>query len=558
MRKILLIILLLCCSTFVFADENIDEIIGLTQEDALTIEAYEAYEDNGTNESLKLFLQAHFYIKNYNYGDAYAALEQALERVEDPKLKGEILYYLGALDHKFEDRPNLIKTGLALKSLSQEENDVLGAIRSNQMLASGYFATYDFEEGKQYAEEALELSMSIGYDIGVWRYYVFMGNILVYEDDSEEALKYFEKAKAYYEEKRLTSIFENIQATSEKNIAYALKHLKKLYESKKYFDLALNYLDEEDYYLRSRIYLMLGWRIGNDRATAIENLEIAFENQKQVLWKVEQDALYYEILEQLGDNYHLDGRYELSSGYFREANKYNDLDETFKALKGAYENLDTYKYEGFQERVKLLEELSSSKDEALKAQKKLFVSIVAATIMAVFLMLIIFVLYRIRKQSKKELYHRSITDELTNTYNRSHILNLLNTKLEGDNAVLLLNLDNFSSINEKFGYHAGDEILKTVADTLRKSVRGKDVLGRYGGKEFLILLEHATQEECRLVAERIRKNIEQCPYEQEDMIVTASIGVTRMYSTNPYEVLKKASDLVVEAKLSGKNQVIYG
>lgn len=110
----------------------------------------------------------------------------------------------------------------------------------------------------------------------------------------------------------------------------------------------------------------------------------------------------------------------------------------------------------------LLEDLAKSKDEALQTQKQLFVFLVIGIVSVILVIVIFYLLVRLRKSSQKALYLSSITDDLTTIYNRGHILKILDNKLHGDNAVLLLDLDDFSGINNIYGYHVGDEVLKKL------------------------------------------------------------------------------------------------
>lgn len=558
MKKLSMVVLILCLMSFAYAEDTTEELIELTQQDELSQQAYESFVETSDNQGLNLFLQAHFMVKNYDYGQAYTTLEQALVLTEEDILKREILYYLGEIDRKFDDTPALIKRGLELKRKSHEVNDLIGIVRSNHMLASSYFSTYDVDEAMAYADEALSLSATLDYDLGIWDYHILMGNILVREDKAEEALDHYRKALDYLETEAFSSIFTDLYAMTENRMSYALFFMDRIFESRERVERAIEATDPEDHFTLAKNYLLRGYRYKNNREDAIENLEISLEHYKLISRKEQRDTLYVLTLELLAENYHLNGQYKESSMFYNEATNHYETGDYFDAVKGAYEDLDAYKYEGFQEKVLLLEELAKSKDEALLAQKKLFVFLVSGAMLAVVLLLVILMLMRFRKKSKDDMYVSSITDELTHIFNRSHILELLDGKLEGDNALVLIDLDDFSKVNSDFGYHIGDEVLKTVAGTLSHSVRGEDVLGRYGGEEFLIILENASQDECRLVAERVRKSVEACKWDHDDLHVTCSIGVTRMYTTDPNEILKRATDLVLEAKDNGKNQVTYG
>ena len=558
MRKFIVILLLVCMGSFAYGEDLIDEYIDLTQEDLLTEESYNLRKADINNEGLEKFLEGHFLVKKYAYAESYSVLEEALELSKNPKLSREILYYLGMLDLTFDDTPSAITRGLELKKKSHEENDIKSIIRSNQILAIGYFGTYDFEQGKSYAEEALSLSMTLDDHEGIWRYYMFMGNLSIYEDAYEAGLDYYDQALAHYKDTKFRTIFEDVYPTTERHIAYALYWNNRKYEARGRLIDALEYVDPEDYLLKARIYYQLGWPTNNNRLEARDYLEKGLEAYSKVSRRNTYDVLSNDLHQYLAFNYYATGDYQIAAEYFYKVSDYYNSEEYFEATRDAFLDLNTYKYNEVQEKMILLEDLAKSKDEALQAQRQLLIFLVMGIVSLILLIVILYLLVRVRKNSKKALYLSSITDDLTTIYNRSHILKILNNKLEGDNAVLLLDLDDFSEINKIYGYHVGDEVLKKIAESLSHSVRGEDVVGRYGGEEFLIILEHASQEDCRLIAERIRKSIASIIWNRTDMKVTCSVGATRMYSKNADDILKRASSLVEEAKENGKNQVAYG
>lgn len=558
MKKLIIVLLVLWMGSFVYGAELVDEYIELTQEDLLSKEAYILIKDDLNHQALEKFLQGHFLVKEYAYAESYIVLEEALELSKDPKLTREILYYLGMLDLTFDDTPSAITRGLELKKKSHEENDLKSIIRSNQILAIGYFGTYDFEQGKSYAEEALSLSRTLDDHEGIWRYYIFMGNLSIYEDEFAVALEYYQEAMALYQETEFETIFEDIYPTTERHIAYALYWNNRKYEARKRLIEVLEYVKEEDYLLKARIYYQLGWPVGDNRLEARAFLEQGIEAYSKVSRRNTYDVLNNDLHQYLAFNYYASGEYQIAAEYFYKVSDYYNSESYFEATRDAFLDLNTYKYNEVQEKMILLEDLAKSKDEALQAQKQLVIFLIIGIVSVVLLVIILYLLIRMRKSSKKALYLSSITDDLTTIYNRSHILKILNNKLHGDNAVLLLDLDDFSRINNVYGYHVGDEVLKKIAGSLNHSVRGEDVVGRYGGEEFLIILEHASQEECRLIAERIRKGIASIVWQYKDLQVTCSVGVTRMYTKNADDILKRASVLVEEAKENGKNQVAYG
>jgi diguanylate cyclase (GGDEF)-like protein len=161
----------------------------------------------------------------------------------------------------------------------------------------------------------------------------------------------------------------------------------------------------------------------------------------------------------------------------------------------------------------------------------------------------------------------AVTDGLTGLYNRKKLDEILADQFERFRrsrrpfALLMLDLDNFKSINDNYGHAAGDTILMEVAVILRQAVRNIDYVARYGGEEFVILLVEADLAEALDIAERIRSVVEIPRYGAAKKLisVTVSLGVThsRAGDDGPWVVMDRADHALYEAKRAGRNQVQY-
>lgn len=157
-------------------------------------------------------------------------------------------------------------------------------------------------------------------------------------------------------------------------------------------------------------------------------------------------------------------------------------------------------------------------------------------------------------------------DGLTGLYNARFFQEALDRELERLKrngrplSVLILDADRFKRINDKYGHPVGDQILQHVSRIARSVLRGYDVLARYGGEEFIALLSDTTGAQGILLAERLRKMVEQRPYlpEQGDPIkVTVSVGVAQSHA--PYtkkDLISQADQALYRAKETGRNKVI--
>ena len=131
----------------------------------------------------------------------------------------------------------------------------------------------------------------------------------------------------------------------------------------------------------------------------------------------------------------------------------------------------------------------------------------------------------------------------------------------GHLAMAILDLDHFKRINDNYGHLAGDKVLKIVADQLRKRLRGRDFIARFGGEEFVLLLPQTTPAAAAQMAEVLRATVEACPFhfKGERVVITTSIGLDAFRSgERSDQVLKRADAALYRAKDQGRNRVEQG
>ena len=127
-------------------------------------------------------------------------------------------------------------------------------------------------------------------------------------------------------------------------------------------------------------------------------------------------------------------------------------------------------------------------------------------------------------------------------------------------SVIMADIDQFKAINDGYGTEVGDRILRLVAQSFRKTARVSDVIGRYGGDSFAIVLPEADLQATRRVAERLRKGLENAVFEHKGrpILVTSSFGVAcaEEGDPEPEALLLRADDCLYQAKRAGRNLVI--
>jgi len=165
----------------------------------------------------------------------------------------------------------------------------------------------------------------------------------------------------------------------------------------------------------------------------------------------------------------------------------------------------------------------------------------------------------------EEIYKMAIIDGLTQAYNKRYLLEFLEREMARCSrysrplTIVIFDLDHFKRINDEFGHLAGDYVLKRMSDLIHgKNIRKEECFARYGGEEFVVVLPDTTAERGVILAEKIRRMIEDTHFEFENntIPVTLSMGVAQMKRENtPEEFIGVADEKLYEAKKTGRNRV---
>jgi len=171
------------------------------------------------------------------------------------------------------------------------------------------------------------------------------------------------------------------------------------------------------------------------------------------------------------------------------------------------------------------------------------------------------------KLANDRLRDLAYRDALTGLFNHRYFKDIMESELERAAryqhpfSLILIDIDFFKKVNDTFGHHAGDQVLREVADTLVKLLRSCDIVARYGGEEFAIILPETTGCSARILSQRVRRGIEQLGvhYDTHTIQVTISCGIASCDFTNTKmtleDFIKQSDQALYRAKGNGRNRV---
>jgi diguanylate cyclase (GGDEF)-like protein len=170
------------------------------------------------------------------------------------------------------------------------------------------------------------------------------------------------------------------------------------------------------------------------------------------------------------------------------------------------------------------------------------------------------------EQRATDLETLATIDFLTGLYNRGHFEAVARAELARCQryvrplALLMIDIDHFKAVNDRYGHAVGDRVLRGMADVCRAAKRDSDVAGRIGGEEFAVLLPETTEMAAREFAERLRDLLRDCPLvlEGEKVAVTISIGIAgaNVRTAGVEPLMRIADEALYEAKRTGRNKIV--
>jgi len=184
---------------------------------------------------------------------------------------------------------------------------------------------------------------------------------------------------------------------------------------------------------------------------------------------------------------------------------------------------------------------------------------------------VVFERLRAEREEMRDLRLRladmALTDALTRLPNRRHFEEVLQAELDrvrrygGECSVAIADVDFFKHYNDKLGHLAGDRALRELADVMRRELRLHDMVARFGGEEFAMIMINAGKEESFPILERLRADVEDHPFRQRDiqptgrLTISAGLAAFPVDGTTYDEILDAADKALYAAKHAGRNQI---
>jgi diguanylate cyclase (GGDEF)-like protein/PAS domain S-box-containing protein len=171
--------------------------------------------------------------------------------------------------------------------------------------------------------------------------------------------------------------------------------------------------------------------------------------------------------------------------------------------------------------------------------------------------------YELRRKNE-ELFEKTIRDGLTKLYNHQYSVEIIKreiNELKEDTtpkalSLMMIDIDYFKRVNDTYGHLFGDDVLKTIANILMNNIHDNGYVGRFGGEEFIIILDKTGLDKAYEISEKIRNEIENYNF-NENLKLTVSIGLKQYENQLYIDLLKEADDLLYKAKQNGRNRVEY-
>lgn len=495
--------------------DNIDVLVNSEDtiaEAAKILKSY-IYETKGLNKNIKAKLISNLgslYSFDYKYAQSMYSYLDALNTIKDCEENNydevKIITNIGDINYILNNYKDAIKSydkALSIKISDKKENATSKSIAYVNK-ADSYIELKEYDKAIEVASEITTilpyLDENTKDDIEILRYNI-LALAYTYKNDFDEAESFLKKSINLLK-------YDEVEFSKSKyvftNYSYA-----RLYKEKGMYDEALSIFED----------------------TLQDSTKQGLGLEKRI---------YYYMSEIYRDKRDLNNYIKYNELYINEEEKNEQI------LKDDYMDYSKKLYE-------------TDKLKEMQTKRK----INSIILLFIIILLIGFIVLKIKKIKKLQV--SNFTDQMTNLYNRKYldyyISKNIKTVIGKDISVILLDIDYFKKYNDNYGHIKGDEIIKEVADSLKNSIRKKDIAVRYGGEEMVLILPDTSIEEAKEVAKRVHSNIKdksiEHKYSEVDDILTVSTGIyTNTFSNNQsiYDLIDKADKALYKSKNNGRNR----
>lgn len=429
-----------------------------------------------------------------------------------------------------------IEKCLEIISQSKKTGDTYYAAKSYIDMGTTYVMLGDSEKGCEYIAKGMNMPIEDKEKGAYIKTYgaINLYDAILYEKNFEQVKQVQEILKEYTsvldpQTQQMTHVMDRLSFA---RIKIAMGELEGIYEELKSIEEEINTAEAVSYLGINTTYNMARAELAHVEGNIEEALEFyskALEEDNRVFKKF---ALQ-EVIDMLDEV----GEYRESSRYYEQLQQWYEHEA--EIINKDYSDYAVYKY-AYEHKL----------EERANRKVKIYITIGMLAVGAIG-SIVMLSLRRIQLMKLNKL------DGLTKIYNRSYFEKCYSTLItqEKQFVTIIFDIDHFKLINDTYGHAVGDKVIQKVVELSQKVIGKKGTLFRYGGEEFVVLVETLKLQEAANLAEKIREKVEE--YSWEDTTpVTVSIGVAES-SAALRDVLNKADQNLYEAKMQGRNRVVY-
>jgi diguanylate cyclase (GGDEF)-like protein len=497
------------------------------------------------------------------YSDSQLSLSKALMQAQQANLNRIYIYgkqelaYTKTLTELFETSLEDIQEAY-VEAFALNDQFLIATINETYGAIYGYLQ--DYEKSIEYYQRALITYKRLKYRAHIAEAIYGLASTYRYWKKYDLAIEYFQ----LYQEKISYTPNTNITFFAAYGLGMTFAEKGDCEQAIKVIDQALAFTGLVDYnaelYKRkSSCLISLGQLDAAE--IAIFNAAKAFSNVPEIMgtaWQLEVIKISGELAHARG-NYPLG--YQMLEQYYDKYTallKKNSSNRLLKVRAALEIDRQQIAHALAQERSQV-EVLKIEQIQTSNALQIYF------NITAICIVLVIGAVIVVQHRNNKKMQLLTIKDSLSNLYNRRYVFERLDDILctakrgKTELAVIIIDIDDFKIINDKFGHPVGDDVIKQIAKLSLQALRKEDIMGRIGGEEFLCILPRTALPEAKMIAERLRKSISQHKMLRgiED-IITVSIGIACLsaHSKDGNELYINADQALYQAKALGKNKVV--